>query len=66
MFALGLYYQSFLRKSGRTSTQEPTHEHHFVRALALQARRPHESSLSKVHLLLVQCFYMLATGNTDR
>ncbi|CZR69699.1 related to transcriptional activator acu-15 [Phialocephala subalpina] len=63
IFSIGAYYHSFPR-----SENDVTHVHlrYFRQALALSGSVLSNCTLTNVQMLLTQCFFLLATGQTDR
>ena len=63
IFAIGAYYFSF-PYSGNAESQ--TYLQYFEQAFSLGSSIMTDSSLENIHMLLAQCFFLLATGQSDR
>jgi hypothetical protein len=63
IFAIGAYYTSFPR-SGNVELQ--VHLQYFKQAVSLSGSVMTDCTLDNIHLLLALCFFLLATGQTDR
>ena len=65
IFAVGACYETLSDAEGIRITT-PTHQMCFEHALALSSQNQSERSSERVTCLLAQCFYLLATSQTDR
>lgn len=63
IFAIGAYYFSFPHSENSDSQ---THLQYFEQAFALGSSVMTDCSLETIHMLLAQCFFLLATGQSDR
>ena len=63
IFAIGAYYFSFPRPE---NAESQTHIQYFEQAFALGSSGMTDCSLENIHMLLAQCFFLLATGQSDR
>jgi hypothetical protein len=63
IFAIGAYYFSFPHSE---NAESPTHLQYFEQAFSLGSSVMTDCSLDNIHMLLAQCFFLLATGQSDR
>lgn len=63
IFAIGAYYTSFPRSE---NFELQVHLQYFKQAVSLSSSVMTDCTLDNIHLLLALCFFLLATGQTDR
>lgn len=63
IFAIGSYYAHVSSQEKSTSS---VHDRYFSQALAISQHLRNERSRAHVCLLLIKCFYLLASGQTDK
>lgn len=63
ILAIGAYYTSFPRCD---NTKPQVHLTYFSYALSLSHSMMTECTLENIQMLLAQCFFLLAMGQTDR
>ena len=70
VLAIGAYYNSFIHQtpspSSSSSQSRQLHKVYFQRSVILSDINKLEASSVQIAVLLVQCFYLLVTSNTDR
>jgi len=63
IFAIGAYYTSFPRCE---NVNAQAHLHYFGQAMSLSISMMTDCTLENIQMLLAQCFFLLAMGQTDR
>lgn len=63
IFAIGAYYTSFPRSE---NAELQAYLQYFGQAISLSSSIMTDCTLDNVQMLLAQCFFLLATGQTDR
>ena len=63
IFAIGAYYFSFPHAE---NAESQTHLQYFEQAFSLGSSVMTDCNLENIHMLLAQCFFLLATGQSDR
>ncbi|RDW71451.1 hypothetical protein BP6252_08014 [Coleophoma cylindrospora] len=63
LLAIGAYYDSFPRSN---NVETRTHLQYFAQALSFGDSMMTDCTLANVQALVAQCFFLLATGQTDR
>ncbi|KIW45813.1 uncharacterized protein PV06_01524 [Exophiala oligosperma] len=68
IFAIGSCYVGIAEAEGRTSNPQTSRQHqrHFDRAIAIAQNYSSNHTVDHISALLAQCFYLLATCQTDR
>ncbi|KAK5020676.1 hypothetical protein LTS07_011491 [Exophiala sideris] len=68
IFAIGSCYEGIAESEGRVSTPQVPHQHqrHFDHAIAIAQKYSSKHLVDHICALLAQCFYLLATCQTDR
>jgi hypothetical protein len=63
IFSIGAYYTSFPRCE---NDNLKAHLHYFGQAMSLSNHMMTDCTLDNIQMLLAQCFFLLAMGQTDR